>query len=422
MDQPFQTNQFLVVTFFSVLLALLIQNFLLVEPPQRNLARTLPRYQKIAWAPFRSNFLEILEECCDWRVTDDPHNATILWTRSGPQDIDPDSMNLGGGQLWSLVEGTEVMTDKAELHKLLASVNETRLQPETYVLGEKSECEMFFRTAAERPDFVWVSKEPGQSQGDGIVVNPKVEDLRKDWLVDPEATVENLECKRRGVEDELVLQRYIIDPLLLEGKKMEIRTYWIIASVEPFLIFYHDGTVRLTTTDYEENDWTNPLIHITNTKQQKEADPNYYQTENQRKWTVQQLGAYLLLENKIKNDTDWLNNYLRPTLKQIISTVASASHPILLSKKKRKGWDGKFELLGMDVILDSKLHPWLTEIQMGPGISRDPGVKEVVLPRMLEELTDIVLEVDRELRLGREVVNTQSAKHWQQIPVSVGGN
>jgi len=320
------------------------------------------------------------------------------------------------------VEGTEVMSDKADLHKLLVSVNQTGLQPETYTLGMKGECKDFFQKAVDYPDLVWVTKEPWMSQGDGIVVNPNIEDLRNEWLIDPEATRENLECKERSEESNRVVQRYIRDPLLLNGKKMEIRTYWIIASLDPFLIFYHDGTVRLTTRDYEDNDWSNPLIHITNTKQQKEADPNYYNTEQDRKWTVQQLGAYLLLENKIKNDTDWLNNYLRPTLKQIISTVASASHPILLSKKKRKGWDGKFELLGMDVILDSKLHPWLTEIQMGPGISLDPGVKEVVLPRMLEEMTDIVLEVDRELRLGREVVNTQSAKHWQQIPVSVGGN
>jgi len=321
--------------------------------------------------------------------------------------------------MFSLIEGTDVMTDKAELHNLLVSINETRLQPETYVLGVKRECREFFKRAEERPDLVWVTKEPASSQGDGIVVNPNLEDLRKEWLEDVEARGENVECKWKSKDDERVVQVYIRDPLLLDGKKMEIRTYWVIASLEPFLVFYHDGTVRLTTRDYEDDDWTNPLIHITNTKQQKEADPNYYKTEHERKWTVQQLGAYLLLENKIQNDTEWINNVLRPKLKEIIRTIAVASYPHLLSLKKRPGWDGRFELLGMDVILDTKLQPWLTEIQMGPGISRDPGVKEMVLPRMLEEMADILLEVDRELRLGREVVSVASARFWHQIPVNV---
>jgi len=276
----------------------------------------------------------------------------------------------------------------------------------------------FFKRSYDAPEIVWVTKEPGASQGDGIVINPNIEELRNEWLVDPNAPIDQIHCKTRELEDERVVQRYIRDPLLLEGKKMEIRTYWVIAAIDPFLIFYHDGTVRLTTRDYEEDNWKNPLIHITNTKQQKEADPDYHKTEKERKWTVQQLGAYLRLENKITNDTHWIEHELRPKLKEIIGTVAAASHKHLLAKKTRKGWDGRFEFLGMDVILDSKLQPWLTEIQMGPGISRDPGIKEVVLPNMLEELTDILLETDRAMRLGLELPHPlQSVKHWEQIEV-----
>jgi len=54
---------------------------------------------------------------------------------------------------------------------------------------------------------------------------------------------------------------------------MEIRTYWVIASVDPLIVLYRDGTVRLTTQNYQHGDWENPLIHITNTKQQKKSGP-----------------------------------------------------------------------------------------------------------------------------------------------------
>lgn len=90
-------------------------------------------------------------------------------------------------------------------------------------------------------------------------------------MVDPKVTdpEKEVKCKPSRLDKEFVAQRYILNPLLLNGKKMEIRTYWMIASLEPFIVLYHDGTVRLTTQDYKKDDWSNPLIHITNTAQQK---------------------------------------------------------------------------------------------------------------------------------------------------------
>jgi len=274
----------------------------------------------------------------------------------------------------------------------------------------------FFRRAEQEPDIVWVTKDPGQSQGTGIIVNPDIRGLREKWLVDPQAPSDQLKCKTHRQEDLIIVQKYIRNPLLLGGKKMEIRTYWLIACVEPYIVFYHDGTVRRTTQNYANDDWSNPLIHITNTKQQMKADPNYHNTEQERKWWVNQLADYLVTEGKIKSAPEWLENELRPKLKSIIATVASGIYPHLLKEKTQNGWDGRFELLGMDVILDENLFPWLTEIQSGPSISRDPGVKERMLPVMLEELTDIVLEIDSDFRAGRSVVNPpRSAKAWQPV-------
>jgi len=177
--------------------------------------------------------------------------------------------------------------------------------------------------------------------------------------------------------------------------------------------------VRLTTRDYSLDDWNNPLIHITNTKQQKSADPDYHLTEHERKWTLEQLGDYLQTKGTISDSKQWINEYLRPKLLHYISLVASAAWPHLMSvKKKKTGWDGRFELLGMDVILDDKLNPWLTEIQMGPGLSRDRGIKQVILPRMLEELTDIVLEIDYTYRKYGKVGDI-ATKNWLKVPLSI---
>ena len=45
--------------------------------------------------------------------------------------------------------------------------------------------------------------------------------------------------------------RYITNPLLLEGRKFDIRAYMLIASTEPFLILFHKGYVRLCCHEYE---------------------------------------------------------------------------------------------------------------------------------------------------------------------------
>ncbi|MBT7874247.1 MAG: hypothetical protein HN758_07465, partial [Verrucomicrobia bacterium] len=40
-----------------------------------------------------------------------------------------------------------------------------------------------------------------------------------------------------------VAQRYIKRPLLLDGRKSEVRFYWLIASVDPLLVLiYPEGT------------------------------------------------------------------------------------------------------------------------------------------------------------------------------------
>ena len=69
--------------------------------------------------------------------------------------------------------------------------------------------------------------------------------------------------------------RYIKEPLLLNGKKFDIRAYMLIASTHPYLVLYHKGSpacelaltahmlVRLSMQDYdtESEDLT---AHLTN--------------------------------------------------------------------------------------------------------------------------------------------------------------
>jgi len=384
------------------------------------LTKDLVYYNRTVWSPEGREyvFTDVMAEN-GWFVVYPPENATFIWTTGFsdmPDDV-RDKLRLGDGQIWNQIEDSWYICDKERLHNLLARVGKTYLQPQTYGLSDPGECIQFFKMASERPDMIWVTKDPGSSQGDGIQVNPDIKKMREEWLSDPESPVDRLRCKRvrNSKRKNTLVQQYIIDPLTLEGKKMEIRTYWFI-TLDPLYVFYYDGTVRLTTRDYKPGEWSDPLIHITNTKQQKLADPNYEQTATERKWQLQDLGKYLVKQGKTDNADTFLKT-LKDTLKEYIGTVAQASLPHFRSLKTRDGWDGRFELMGMDVILGSDLRVWMTEIQDGPSMSRDPGtIKEKLIPELLTEMADIILEIDQFSRFGIPPANPlRSPRKWEQL-------
>ena len=52
--------------------------------------------------------------------------------------------------------------------------------------------------------------------------------------------------------DTWVIQRYISNPLLLDQQnKFEIRTHMLIASVDPLIVYYHDGFIRTSLDSFD---------------------------------------------------------------------------------------------------------------------------------------------------------------------------
>lgn len=48
-----------------------------------------------------------------------------------------------------------------------------------------------------------------------------------------------------------VAPRYIQNPLLLDGKKFDVRSYLLIACAMPYMVFFGHGYVRLTLSLYD---------------------------------------------------------------------------------------------------------------------------------------------------------------------------
>ena len=134
-----------------------------------------------------------------------------------------------------------------------------------------------------------------------------------------------------------ILQRYVDEPLLLGGRKSELRTCWLIASLDPLVVLFNEGTVRLNAAPYQRADYDNDLVHITNTRRQLASSLlNASQTENhgaklKLKWTHEQLrddlaargygaGAWEALQGRLRQIIMRSVNATRPALSALVAT------------------------------------------------------------------------------------------------------
>lgn len=370
--------------------------------------------------PASVNATQILSELPVERVDSAPE-ADLLWIRKNPGAWYD---KLGPLQAINHIPLERAMIRKGDLaqhlHRYGASQSQATyshadfFQP-TYCLDDPEERAAFIGQLPEvdHPDNLWILKPSNLSSGRGVKI---VWDFA--WLRKALRKPGEIKFRYEGRTLEYVIQRYIKNVLLLDGKKSEIRIYWLIASLDPLLVLmYPEGTARLTLQPYKLDDFANPLIHITNAYQQKRHGG--YNPDAVLKWSFPRLQEYLSKEKAAPGN--FFDEVLRPRLRQSLAYVVRAS---IESLKQTPASGLFFGLYGADFILDDRLTPWLTEIQKGPGLSHDDIVKQHLLPTMLRGAASIVLEILALKRKGQPLTALSSTHGYEWVirDPAVGGN
>ena len=96
------------------------------------------------------------------------------------------------------------------------------------------------------------------------------------------------------MKEAYVISKYIDNPLLIGGKKFDMRLYVLVTSFRPLKAYmFKQGFCRFCnekyTSDISEID--NMFIHLTNVAIQKHSD--VYNDKHGGKWSVQSLRFYL---------------------------------------------------------------------------------------------------------------------------------
>lgn len=193
-----------------------------------------------------------------------------------------------------------------------------------------------------------------------------------------------------------VAQQYIDNPLLLDGRKFDIRLYVLVSHVDPLRVWmFEDGLIRLCTDEYEPpspSNFKNAFMHLTNYSINKRNE-SFDRSEAPQG----EEGA-----TGSKRSLLWLMRYLSENLHcdvsrlwqdmgQLVAHTLISVLPELCNTYRRcapKQPPGApcrcFEVLGFDLLLDEQLRPWLLEVNHSPSFRCEAEIDQNIKGRVIQ--------------------------------------
>ncbi|XP_054469512.1 tubulin polyglutamylase TTLL5 isoform X2 [Anoplopoma fimbria] len=268
------------------------------------------------------------------------------------------------------------LTRKDRLYKNIQRMQQTHgfknfhIVPQTFVLPSEYQefCNCFAKDKGP-----WIIKPVASSRGRGIylVSNPN----------------------QILMDENILVSRYINNPLLIDEFKFDVRLYVLVTSYDPVLIYvYEEGLARFATVKYDRTSKNikNTFMHLTNYSVNKKSsdyvscdDPEVEDYGN--KWSMSAVLRYLKQEGK---DTTLL---MRQVEDLIIKSVLSAELQIANACKMYVPHKTNcFELYGFDVLIDSNLKPWLLEVNLSPSLACDAPLDLKIKASMIADMFSLV--------------------------------
>uniref|UniRef100_H3DJ54 Tubulin--tyrosine ligase-like protein 5 n=1 Tax=Tetraodon nigroviridis TaxID=99883 RepID=H3DJ54_TETNG len=268
------------------------------------------------------------------------------------------------------------LTRKDRLYKNIQRMQQAHgfkdfhIVPQTFVLPYEYQefCNSFAKDRGP-----WIIKPVASSRGRGI------------YLVSNPTQI--------SVDDNILVSRYINNPLLIDEFKFDVRLYVLVTSYDPLLIYvYEEGLARFATVKYDQTSKNikNTFMHLTNYSVNKKSsdyvscdDPEVEDYGN--KWSMSAVLRYLKQEGK---DTTLL---MRQVEDLIIKAIMGAEQQIATACKTFVPHKTNcFELYGFDVLIDANLKPWLLEVNLSPSLACDAPLDLKIKASMIADMFSLV--------------------------------
>jgi len=321
--------------------------------------------------------VQVALEQIGWKaVASDSREASVVWLEHSDS-----SEGLAPIQTVSRIDAFLQLCRKAPLAKCLSPWMEElpdafSFFPETWVLP-KDATEL--EAAMGKAKATYIAKPSAGTQGHGIILARRWSDL-SDVMKRSKPLGEAL------ANSEYVVQRYIARPLLVDGLKFDMRIYAVVTSVVPLRAYlFKEGLARFCTVPYQppkDGNLQEACMHLTNfavNKRSKEfkSTEGLEQHDEGSKRSVSSVFWQLEQSHGTSADEMWhriaeltANTLMaiRPGLVEYYAQgqfVHRSQNRPRLHPAAPKG----FQIIGLDVLLDSQLQPKLLELNANASLS-----------------------------------------------------
>ncbi|KAL0241523.1 hypothetical protein GEMRC1_006758 [Eukaryota sp. GEM-RC1] len=233
--------------------------------------------------------------------------------------------------------------------------------PPTFVLPTEY---ALFLECFRQSQGVWIMKPCGMAQGKGI------------FLISTPKQV--LEWKRtltsESEKNAYIVQKYIENPLLIGGRKFDLRIYVLVTSYAPLNVFlYREGFARFSSSQFSmsSEDISNHYVHLTNVAIQK---------------TLKKMARPIHLFTRSSGLCNhFFSTFLR-AMENTQITVFKQYNKLLTIIQDAFC----YELYGYDVLIDDTLTPWLIEVNASPSLSASDDDDYQLKKRLLDDVINVL--------------------------------
>lgn len=184
-----------------------------------------------------------------------------------------------------------------------------------------------------------------------------------------------------AAREDVVVQRYIERPYLINGRKGHLRIYALVTQAQPLRAYiYSEGIVRIAPEPYDPRPerLAEVAMHVTNTALHLQhpgltisQDPS-----KEDEGAIWSLTAVLRRMQAEGFDRDAVFQEISDLVAWFLRQVAREG---LFARQAAKGPARAYgpKLIGFDILLDDEGHPWLLEIQTNPAARGAPLVERI---------------------------------------------
>lgn len=179
----------------------------------------------------------------------------------------------------------------------------------------------------------------------------------------------------------MIIQKYIQQPLLYNGRKFDIRI-WTLIDHHMKIYIFKEGHLKTCSVNYKHHS-TSKYIHLTNYSLQKK-NPNFNKYEEGNEVSFRTFQDYLYKNNH--------NINVKKDIMPKIINIIKITYNSIKNKINKKNRNNCFLIAGYDFIIDINYNVWLLEVNKNPGLSFSSNVIKELVPRMVDDCLKITLD------------------------------